>query len=72
MIQVLILLRLKIQGYEIVTRDRQLNGRRGGGVCIYIKCNLNFKLRDDLFNENLEFLAIEICKPRSRPFQIAA
>ena len=24
-----------IPGYEIVWRDRQINGRKGGGVCFY-------------------------------------
>ncbi len=27
--------------------------RHGGGVCIFIKNNLNFRLRDDLHNQNL-------------------
>ena len=42
-----------------------MNGRNGGGVCIYIRCNLNFKLRDDL-TEILEYLTVEIKKPRSK------
>ena len=51
-------------------RDRPLNGRHGGGVCIYIKNNLNFRSRTDLSNENLELTAIEIRKPHSRPFVV--
>ena len=41
--------------------------RHGGGVCIFIKNNLNFRNREDLPKVNLEFLAIEVCKPHSRP-----
>ena len=47
------------------------NGRHGGGVCIFIKNNLNFRIREDLSKDNLEFLAIEVCKPHSRPFLVA-
>ncbi len=36
-------------GHEIVRRDRPQNGRQGGGICIYIKSNLSFRSRDDLY-----------------------
>jgi exonuclease III len=62
---------IHISGYDIARRDRPLNGRHGGGVCIFIKNNLNFRFRNDLQSENLELLAIEIIKPRSRPFLVA-
>ena len=29
-----------IPGYEIVWRDRQINGRKDGGVCFYLHINL--------------------------------
>ena len=61
---------IHISGYDIVRRDRPHNGRHGGGVCIFVKTNLNFRLREDLSGENLELLAIEICKPHSRPFLV--
>ena len=32
-----------LPGFELVRRDRIINGRNGGGVCIYIRCNLNLK-----------------------------
>ena len=38
-----------IYGYEIVRRDRKLNGRLGGGVCIYIRNAINFNIRHDVF-----------------------
>ena len=31
-----------LPGFELVRRDRSVNGRRGGGICIYIRSNLNF------------------------------
>ena len=37
-----------IPGYDIIRRDREHNGRFGGGVCIYVRSNINFSLRPDL------------------------
>ena len=37
-----------IPGFEIVRRDRQINGRKGGGVCFYLHSNLNFKVCEEL------------------------
>ena len=51
-------------------KDRIQNGRSGGGVCIYLRSNLNFRIREDLLNDNLECLVIEITNPRSRPFLV--
>lgn len=59
-----------IPGYEIIRRDREHNGRFGGGVCFYIRSNINFSLRPDLSVKHLENLCIEIRKPRSKPFLI--
>ena len=46
-----------IPGYEIVWRDRQINGRKGGGVCFYLRSNLNFKVLAPslafLFNQSI-------------------
>ena len=33
---------MRIEGYDIVRRDRPDNGRHGGGVCFYIRSDLNF------------------------------
>ena len=43
-----------IPGFEIVRKDRRVNGRKGGGVCIYLCTNLNYRIRDDLNNDDLE------------------
>ena len=62
---------VNIPGYEIIRNDRKINGRKGGGVCIYIRCNLNYTLRDDLEVENLETLVIQVNKLRSKPILIS-
>jgi hypothetical protein len=28
-----------LPGYEIIRRDRSVNGRNGGGICIYVRAN---------------------------------
>ena len=61
-----------LPGYEIVWRDRQINGRKGGGVCFYLRSNLNFKVCEELMTDRLECLTVEISKPRSRPFLVSA
>ena len=47
-----------IPGYEIVRRDRSINGRFGGGVCFYIRTNINYSPRFDLSIDQLENLSI--------------
>ena len=49
-----------IPGYEIVRRDRQINGLGGGGVCFYLRSNLNFKVCEELMIDRLECLTVEI------------
>ena len=61
-----------IHGYEIVRRDRECNGRFGGGVCFYIRNCINFLVRHDLSFDLLENLCISINKPRAKPFLITA
>ena len=58
---------IHISSCDVVRRDRCHNGRHGGGVCIFIKNNRNSRIREDLS----KFLAIEVCKPHSRPFLVA-
>ena len=57
-----------LPGFELVRKDRKVNGREGGGVCIYLRTNLNCRIPDDLNNDKLEYLFVEISKPRSTPF----
>ena len=37
-----------LPGFEVVRKDRSVNGRRGGGVCIYLRSNINYQIRNDL------------------------
>ncbi len=39
-------------------------------MCLYVKSNLNFKIRDDLANKDLELIFVQISNPRSRPFLV--
>ena len=48
--------------------DPEVNVKNGVGVCIYIRSNRNFRIREDLIVKDLELLIIEIVNPRSRPF----
>jgi hypothetical protein len=61
---------ISIRGYDVVRRDRQHHGRNGGGVCLYVKSNLNFKFIDDLANKDLELIFVQISNPCSRPFLV--
>ena len=61
---------VKICGYEITRSDRFCNGRSGGGVCFYVRSEINYSVRTDLINHSLESLSIEIRKPRSKPFVV--
>ena len=39
---------MHIRGYELVRRDRNINGRLGGGVCFYVGRNINYSSNQDL------------------------
>ena len=60
-----------IPGFDIVRKDRAVNGKNGGGVCFYIKTNLNFYVRNDLCDDDLEILSVELTKPRSKSFIVS-
>ena len=51
-----------LDGYQMVDDYRQ--SRRGGGVALYIRNSVVYKLRNDLdvFNENMECKFVEIDK----------
>ena len=53
-----------LSGFEIIRKDRKINR-------FYVRSNLNYKTREDLGTENLEWLTLEITRPRSRPFLVA-
>ena len=47
---------IHIDGYVVIRRDRSVNGRNGGGVCIFVRRNISFVVRTDLKFEKLENL----------------
>lgn len=53
---------ISISGYDIIRRDRSLNGRNRGGVCFYLHSNINYIVREDLVSDQIENLSIEIVK----------
>ena len=42
-----------LPGFEVVRKDRSVNGRSGGSVCIYLRSNINYHIRDDLCDDQL-------------------
>ena len=60
---------VKIRGYDIVRNDRS---RRGGGVCVYLRSTINYKIRDDLVPDDIETICLEISKPHSRSFIVTS
>jgi len=62
-----------LPGYGVVRKDRENNGRHGGGggVCIYVRSNINFQIRADLSPSDIECLTNEISRPRSKPFLVS-
>ena len=58
---------INLDGYDIVRKDRS---RNGGGVCIYLRSSINYKIRDDLVRSELEAVCIEIIKPHSKHFVV--
>ena len=59
---------INLDGYDIVRKDRS---RNGGGVCIYLRSSINYKIRDDLVPSELEAVCVEIIKPHRKPFLIS-
>ena len=58
---------LHLSDYDIIRKDRS---RSGGGVCIYLRSSINYKLRHDLVPTELEAVCLEIVKPHSKPFLV--
>ena len=58
---------INLDGYDIVRKDRS---RNGGGVCIYLRSSINYKVRNDLVPTELEAVCVEIIKPHSKPFLV--
>ena len=49
-----------LPGFEVVWKDRSVNGRGGGGVCMYLRSNINYQIRDDLCDDQLDVLSSKL------------
>ena len=58
---------VSLDGYDVIRKDRS---RNGGGVCIYLRSSINYKIRKDLVPPELEAVCVEIIKPHSKPFLV--
>ena len=57
-----------LNDYDLIRKDRS---RNGGGVCVYLRSSINYKIRNDLVPSELEAVCIEIIKPHGKPFLVA-
>lgn len=59
---------IRIDGFNVVRSDRKSNTKkRGGGVCIYIKTEIKFKiLNKTALNDNFECIFIELSLPSEK------
>ncbi|XP_071954198.1 uncharacterized protein [Antedon mediterranea] len=60
---------ISIDNYSIERKDRCTNSV-GGGVCLYIRNDLTYNVRDDLQNDDIESLWINILLPKTKPILI--
>ena len=58
---------VRLNDYDLIRKDRS---RNGGGVCVYLRSSINYKIRNDLVPSELEAVCIEIIKPHSKPFLV--
>ena len=58
---------ISVGGSTWIAKNRN---RSGGGVGFYVRNSINFEVRQDLNNNEIESLTIEILKPKIKPFLI--
>ncbi len=58
-----------VAGFQQQRLDRTCNG---GGVAIYIRDSIKYKIRDDVPIDNLELICIEVQPPRAKSFLVVA
>ena len=52
---------VELDGYDLVNRH-------GGGVAMFIRSTINYKIGSDIMPDNLETITVEITKPKAKPF----
>jgi exonuclease III len=60
---------VSIEGYDVLRADRD---RNGGGVCIYVRCHINYENRPDLVPTDLEAVCVEIKQANSQSFIVSS
>ena len=50
---------VQLDKYNLI---RKYRNRNGGGVCVYVNTNFDYKVRDDLMLDTAEFIVIEVNK----------
>ena len=55
-----------VPGFSLTRRNR--NTGSGGGVCVYVRNGINYKLRDDLLSDEIEGIFLEISPKKSKHF----
>ena len=58
---------VELNGYDLVRKE---GNRRGGGVEMFIRSMINYKIGLDLMPDNLETITVEITKPKAKPFHL--
>ncbi len=53
---------IKVDNYNVIRKDRN---RQGGGVCIFIRSDINFNVLD--INVELELLFLDLLLPATKP-----
>ena len=56
---------VELDGHDLVHKDRNSHG---GGVAMFIRSTINYKIRSHIMPDNLETIAVEITKPKAKPF----
>ena len=58
---------ISLPNYVCYRNDRN---RDGGGVCVFVRCDIAFNTRPDLGNDYIESAWIEILLPKSKPILV--
>lgn len=56
---------VEIENFVIVRKDRN---RQGGGVCIFVRSDIDFKIRQDLDNLTLKLCGLTFCFQKANQF----
>ena len=60
---------VSIDGYDVLRNDRDRNWE---GVCIYVRCNLNYENCSDLVPNGLEAVCVEIKPTNTQSFIVSS